>query len=513
MSRGRFARNVTSNWATMVVAIGWGIVLVPFFLRSLGAERYGVWLLVNSIVGYYGMLDLGVHGAVVRHTARAMGRERPDDVNRVVNTAFWVQTALAAAALVVAVVVAVVVPRIPGFAAAEHPDAGILFLLAGSATALAFAGSTFRGVLVAAERFDLSNGIRIAMTAIQNVAYMVALSRDAGLVALASILLAVTVLEKPVTAFVAFRTVPTLRFAPRLFDRAQTREIFGYGVHGFLVNLGSRLRLFSDAVVIGSFMPASAVTMFNLGSRPLQYLLRGVRAISGVLTPAFSRGEAADESGARVARLLTLGTRTTALIATLGCLVLVVAGDRILRLWLGQDLPESFLVLLILAPAYWFETALAPTGSAVLATRRYRVSSAAAIGEGLANLVISLALVGRLGLVGVALGTAIPMVAVRLFILPWVACELAGLRLRSFLAGVWLPVVPATLAAAGTGWILRRAVDGVDVVSVAILAGGVTVVYGVVALITLRLADDELLPAALRRPPVPAAERPPGRRR
>ena len=49
--------------------------VVGFFLTSnvvnqLGPTQYGVWMLIAGLVGYSGLLDLGIRGAVNRYTAR-----------------------------------------------------------------------------------------------------------------------------------------------------------------------------------------------------------------------------------------------------------------------------------------------------------------------------------------------------------------------------------------------------------------------------------------------------------
>jgi O-antigen/teichoic acid export membrane protein len=498
MNRRRYLTNVFSNWVQIAWVMAWGIVMVPIYLSHLGKTDYGIWLLINSMVGYYGLLDFGVHNAVVRHVARFLGLDDPESLNEVFNTAFVVQTVMGLAAMIACLLVALVLPHVHGFAAAEHPQAGTLLLLVGLSSALAFPGSVFRGTLVAAERFDLSNLTRIALSLMINVGQIVVLQQGGGLVAMAWVLLGATVLEKPVSIMLALHAVPHLRISLRRFRWQRVGEVFSYGWHASLTAAGERLRFFTDSVVIGAFLPAQAIADFRVGSRPLHFLTHFVRGISRVLTPAFSRTEAA-EQGRRMPRLLVLGTRATALLAVLGCLVLAVAGGRLIRLWLGEGFDESVTILLVLLPAYLLETALAPTGSVLLGTRQFKVMSRWAIIEGVGNLAMSLALIRPLGLIGVALGTAIPMVVVRLFVLPYYAARGAGMGFGRLMAEVWSPVL-LPLAGAGTLSIgLVRWIPGSDLLSVALLVGSIVTTYGGLALLGLWLRRDELLPRYLLR--------------
>lgn len=498
MNRRRYTVSVASNWVQMAWAIVWGIVMVPIYLKYLGKAEYGIWILIHAVVGYYGLLDLGVYKAVVRHVSRYIGLEDSGQLNEVFNTALVVQGLTGLIALGICIVVALTLPHLGIFEITQHRDARMLLLLVGASTALNFPGSVFRGALVAAGRFDLSNLIRMLSSLAINVGQILVLSHDGGLVELAWVLLAVTLLEKPVAVLLALGYVPHLRLAPRMFCRRRVREVLVYGFHAFATSAGERLRFFTDSVVIGGFLPAQAITDFRMGSRPLQFLTNGVRGISSVLTPAFSRTEAVD-SPDHAARLLVLGTRATAVIGTLGCLILTLAGARLLRLWLGEGFESSATILLVLMPAYLLETTLAPTGSLLLGTDDVRVISRATIAEGLANLGLSLVLIQPFGLIGVAVGTVLPMIVVRLFVLPWFACRKTGLPYPGFLAEVWRPVLPPVVGAGLLGIALRSALPGSDLLPVSALVGAVTACYVALTVLGMRRRDDELLPARFRR--------------
>src|SRR3989339_219324 len=55
-----------SNWLPLVVNTAIGLLLTPFLLSQLGERDYGVWVLVNSLVGYYGLLRMGVDTSIMR---------------------------------------------------------------------------------------------------------------------------------------------------------------------------------------------------------------------------------------------------------------------------------------------------------------------------------------------------------------------------------------------------------------------------------------------------------------
>ena len=79
--------NSISNYASLFVQIAVGFFLTPFIISHLGQTGYGIWVLVGSFVGYYGLLNLGVSSAIVRYIARYSAQKNTSSLNETANTA------------------------------------------------------------------------------------------------------------------------------------------------------------------------------------------------------------------------------------------------------------------------------------------------------------------------------------------------------------------------------------------------------------------------------------------
>ncbi|MBK6425587.1 MAG: oligosaccharide flippase family protein [Blastocatellia bacterium] len=81
----------------MALALVVGLWLTPFFLRHLGQEDYGVWLMIGQAMTYLGLMDLGVVALLPRETAFAVGRagsiegaiDIPEIVGRTIRLVLW----------------------------------------------------------------------------------------------------------------------------------------------------------------------------------------------------------------------------------------------------------------------------------------------------------------------------------------------------------------------------------------------------------------------------------------
>src|SRR5437867_1828275 len=85
----RFVNNVLWGWLTVGVNLIVGLVLSRYIVRRLGAERYGIWVLVFSILDYLWFFDLGLNTAITNFCARYLATNEPKKINEVINTALF----------------------------------------------------------------------------------------------------------------------------------------------------------------------------------------------------------------------------------------------------------------------------------------------------------------------------------------------------------------------------------------------------------------------------------------
>src|SRR5437879_11046639 len=97
-------KNVGSSWFSLGVSILVGVFLSPFILHRLGDTAYGIWILIFSVTGYYGLFDLGIRSSVVRYVSTYTATGDTEGLAKLINTSFATYTAIGAVAMVVTVV-------------------------------------------------------------------------------------------------------------------------------------------------------------------------------------------------------------------------------------------------------------------------------------------------------------------------------------------------------------------------------------------------------------------------
>src|SRR5262249_10484134 len=152
--------NALANWAGFAVQVVVAFYLAPILVRGLGDERYGIWALVESVLAYLLLFDLGVAASVVRYVARFEATRDQEGLNRVFSTSLCIFGAAGVCALVVAVLVALVGPSLLTIPAALLHEARWLLLLLGFTLALGLPLSVFPSVLDGLGRYPIKTAIR-----------------------------------------------------------------------------------------------------------------------------------------------------------------------------------------------------------------------------------------------------------------------------------------------------------------------------------------------------------------
>jgi O-antigen/teichoic acid export membrane protein len=205
---------------------------------------------------------------------------------------------------------------------------------------------------------------------------------------------------------------------------------------------------------VGAFIPASsameAVTFYAIANSLCRYATQVVSSMGSTFVPAASTYEAAGDS-ASLLGLYKNGTRATMMISLPILVTLIVRGPSFIGLWMGEQYAhKSGTVLIILVSALFFAYANRTAASIAFGIEKHKTMAIWAIGEGVANLVLSIVLVHWYGIYGVAIGTLIPSLVVQIGLWPRHISKLVGLSAFEVLWNVWMPmflsVIPFALA-------------------------------------------------------------------
>jgi O-antigen/teichoic acid export membrane protein len=456
------ARNLLTGTITkyvlLIVNIVTGIFLMPFTMRHLGTAEYGLWMLAASMTAYLQLLDLGYGNGLVRQVTQADARGDEDAVNEILSTFLVVYSALAVLAVaVIGALALVAVPRFPNLSAADVSTARWVLILIGGRLALAFPMSVFGAITTARQRFALTGWIAIAVSVAQAVATYVVLRSGHGLVTMVAVTSAIGVISYIPYAWAAKYTFPGLRLSPFRFSVRQVREVTAFSVYLFLISISIHVGTNADNLIIGAYLGTTSVALYTVALRLADYQRQLCGQFTGLLFPLLVRFHEREDIAALRVTLID-GTRIALALVTGITLCLIAFARPLVEVWMGAGFGASILPLYVLAVLGIVAVAQGPAGTILLAAGRQRLVAFASLVDISANVALSVLLVTRYGLTGVALGTAIPYILLNVGIIMPVASRLAGVPARTFAVAVCVPAIvgsiPPLLLAAYFRWFM-----------------------------------------------------------
>ena len=445
-------KNICSSWLGLVVNVATGIIISPFILHRLGEEAFGLWVLVFSITGYYGLFDFGIRSSLVKYVAKFEATGDQEELSHIINTSLFSYSCACLVLLALTTVGAAFLDKVIHVQHGYVTTAKILFFMVGAALALGFPLAVFGGVLEGLQKFYLINAINIINTILRAVFIVIALNQGYGLLMAAFITAVLPLINGLVNAFNALR-LTKVPIALHFVTKDTFKRIFSYGSVTFMFSLARNLRFKTDALVIGTFLSAAAITPFAIGGRIVDYMNNLVDSMAQVFTPMSSHFEAKGDID-RLRSIYIGGNRACALVVFPVCFGLIILGKSVIEVWMGAKyIAASYPVLLVLLIPSTIRMAQATSSRVLFGMARHKVLAVVVLLEGVANLVLSIILVRPYGIVGDAVGTAIPLLFTYVVFLPRHLSIVLGQSIRTFLVKAYtvplllcLPMIAVLLA-------------------------------------------------------------------
>src|ERR1700676_199393 len=452
----RLARSILSNWVTYLASGMVGFFLSPYVVRHLGNSGYGVWVLLVSLTGYMGFLDLGIRGSVTRYVAKFHSLKDHESSSRVVSSACGIFLTLGMIGVVFGFVFSL--SAVPHFQIPPEfvRPAQIVVVITGFTVACSLVSGVFGGILVGLQRFELINSIELGVLAARSAAILLALRSGKGLITLALIQLAATLAELSFGFLLSLRLYPDARPSVSKADWGHVRLVFSFGLFALLLQLSNYLIFYTDALVIGAFLPISMVTFFAIGGNLTIYARDLVSGVTRTMTPLASRLEV-EASKSRLQETTLKAGKYCSLAMLPIFVTFLLRGHTFIGLWMGAAYVDlSGRVLTILSLPWLIGSGGSIVGAVMLGISKHKNVVPVAAAEGLSNLGLSVGLVRFYGIVGVAWGTAIPNLAVSLFFWPWYTHRTLGISLARYASALWIRPLLAAIPFAVCTALLER---------------------------------------------------------
>jgi len=324
-------------------------VTIPIILHRMGPDAYGALVLITSIVGYFGIIDVNATAGTVKYVAEHQARGEHDEVGRVVSFGLLIYLGIGlAGAAALFLGASWLVDSVFNIPLDWRDDA----LAALQVSALAFFIGQLQlflqSIPQALGRFDLSGKFDALFGTLVPLATIAVVLGGGGLTAIVIARLLLSICHSAALLVAVRRLLPGLRL--RRPDRTTTRKVASFSAFSYLQRLASVTYLNADKLLIGAQQSMSAlatyVVPYTLVSRVFSLVQRLMQAIFPLSSALDARGDQA----ALKATFIYVSRYITFLNLGL-CLTLAVFARELLTYWL-HAVPDDKAVLILIIVAY-----------------------------------------------------------------------------------------------------------------------------------------------------------------
>jgi O-antigen/teichoic acid export membrane protein len=345
---GLRVRNIAINFLGQVIPLIVGVVAIPFVIRGLGVESFGILSFAWMFLGYFTIFDLGLGRATTKFVSEELGKGTTEDLRSIFWTSCLMNLFLGfIGGLIIASLASFLAESVfripPGLIKATRTT---FFILAASCP-IVLVSTAFRGALEAAQRFEYVNVVAAISSSLTFILPLIGLLVGFDIRGIIFLLMLSRLFSALAYLFLCFKVFPILRIGISV-DLKRIQQMLKYGGWVSVTNVVHPALTYLDRFFIGSMISIAAVAYYTAPYEMVARLSILPLSLSMTLFPVFS----AVDATARESMASLYSHSVKFLLIMIGPLVAVLilfAGD-ILHLWLGSQFAEiSTVVMQILA--------------------------------------------------------------------------------------------------------------------------------------------------------------------
>lgn len=409
------------------------LFFTPFLLRYLGQSEFGLFSLASTIIGYLAILDLGFGNAIVVFTSKYIANNKKGDERKLQGTVFFIYLCMSA---MVVVIGAILVLNTDIFfqnsmSAVEIDKIRIMLIILTINLAITFPFSIYTSILNAYEKFIFIKIIgifRVLVAPILIVPVLIIGYKSISIVIVYSVINLICL----IAGFIYCKKQIGAKFSPFDFNKKTFKELFAYSFFIFLGMIVDQVNWNVDNFILGIVKGSTEVSIYAVASIINGLFITLSITISGVMLPKISKMVSQSATNSELTdELIKVGRLQLYVIFFIGSLI-VFFGHQFISIWAGVGYEKSYIIALILILPVSIPLVQNLGISILQAKNMFKFRAIAAFCMTFVNIAISIPLAKIYGGIGAAIGTAISLVVLNIFIMNFYYHLKVGLNMVKF---------------------------------------------------------------------------------
>lgn len=322
------------------------IFYTPFYMKHLGASDYGINSLVQSLMSYIGMLNLGLGNAMLRYTVRYRAEGKYEAEKSLNGMFFIIFSIIMIISFVLGIFIYLNIPTLfsNNFNILELEKTKQIFLIMTINIGISFPLSIFSINVTSHEKFLFQKGLElIKILGIPFIGFFLILN-GFGIISIAMLTVIFSIIMNLLNIYYSIKLGMKIKFSN--IDWKILKEIFNYSFYIFLNIIIDRIYWSTDGIIIGKYIGTKAVAIYSIASIFNMLYISLSTSISGVLFPRINKIIIEENAEQKLTALfIKIGRIQYTLIALISTGFILYGKDFII-LWLGKDYLKVYSITL-----------------------------------------------------------------------------------------------------------------------------------------------------------------------
>jgi O-antigen/teichoic acid export membrane protein len=383
------------------------LLLIPFIINHLGVSDYGIYSLVSALAGYLIVLEFGLANTTIRFLSVYQANNEKAKESEFISSIVVIYGALALCVVAIGLIIWFKLPTIfqQSMTLAEIQLLQSAFLVLLVNVVITLMSNSLTGIISTYQRFRFQKSTEILVFIARCMIVVGCLEAGFGVLAIV-VIDTVTNFLHSLIRFLYIKRNIDIEFKAKLPDKATMKEIFVYSSFIALNVIVNQINWRVDNLIIGTLTNSKTLGIFNIGSQLLFSFIAFASAISNIFTPKIVQMVKQEVSKTVLMAQLCIIGRYQMIVLGYVFVVFAAFGELFIQLFVGDEFSQAYWVALISMVPLMFVLAQTSTNAVLQGLNKHKVRSLLLLVTAMANIIISIILVKKIGMVGASWGTA-----------------------------------------------------------------------------------------------------------
>ena len=335
------------SYLNFLVTAVMGLLYVPYLIRILPENEYGLYLLMYSFMSMISVLDLGMTGTITRYYSKYDYQNDIDGKNKVISISKKIYGVLSICIFFAGGVIFLLFGAIysKSLTIAEMQEAQLILVLIVVNAVILIQSNIYIALIQAKEKFFFQRSILLIRTLIIPITAIVL-----SFVFRKALVIFATHLGCNICFYICYRLYVQRNICldrTKSWDSHLFQELLSYAFFLFLNTIVDELYWNTDSMILGAIGGASAVAVYGTASTIVTQFRGFSSVIHGIFLPRLTKMATGENRGEEINKLFLDVSKIQFVIVFIIYSGFLVYGREFVILWAGEGYAEAYNLAII----------------------------------------------------------------------------------------------------------------------------------------------------------------------